>query len=144
MTPKDFVLHWHREARIAPPRFVPDGWLRQADVLIEKGITLEDLTLVAKWMLTQLSRSQQGERNSVAFNAASFGWVKMFGEYGASNQHENFVARLALAEATRRPVRPTPRAAVGGAAAEASDEARARVAEDLKKFSDGLRNGGGL
>ena len=110
MTPEDFVRHWHAVAKIAPPRFFPDGWLRQADVLMRKGITAEDLSVVAGWMRSQMARSQNREQNSVAFNAASFGWVKMFGEFGASNQHETFIARLTLAEAARKPA-----GAAGGA-----------------------------
>jgi hypothetical protein len=131
-TPSEFVLHWHAVARIAPPRFIPESWLRQADVLIGKGITLGDLTLVGKWMLTQLARSQAGERNSVAFNAASFGWVKMFGEFGASNQHENFLGRLTLAEAARRPAeRPVQPACIAGAAPDEAEQERIR--QDIRR-----------
>jgi hypothetical protein len=140
MTPQAFVLHWHAVARIAPPRFVPDSWLRQADVLIGKGINLEDLTLVAKWMLAELGRSQDGRRNAVAFNAASFGWVKMFGEFGASNQHENFIGRLALAEAARKPVRAPVKPCAPPARA-ATDEERKAAAATLERFLDEMKGG---
>lgn len=141
MTPREFILHWHREARMAPPRFLPPMWERHADELIGKGITAEDLTLVAKWMLTQLARSQQGERNAVAFNAASFGWVKIFGEWGASNQDANFLGKLTLAEAARKPVgKPVQKA--GTAAAQAmvvpqlSEDDRARGDAFMREFCE--------
>ena len=141
MTPQQFIQHWHAVAKISPPRFFPDGWLRQAAVLMEKGISAEDLTLVAGWMRTQMLRSQNGERNSVAFNAASFGWVKMFGEFGASNQHENFLGRLTLAEATRpraaAPVQAARKAAAP--AVQAADEAsRERMAAEAKRHQEEL------
>lgn len=136
MNPADFVKHWHREARVAPPRFVPDSWLRQAATLMEKGITAEDLTLVAKWMLLQLARSQSGERNSVAFNAASFAWRKMFGEYGASDQHERFLELLAVAEAARVVPVAQSGTTAGSAAYEAKlAEAQARADRKLRAQS---------
>ena len=141
MTPADFVKHWHAEARMTPPRYFPDAWLRQADAMMAKGITAGNLTLVAKWMLTQLARSQQGERNAVAFNAASFGWVKIFGEWGASNQDANFLGKLTLAEAARKPVgKPVQKA--GTAAAQAmvvpqlSEDDRARGDAFMREFRE--------
>lgn len=139
MTPREFILHWHREARLAAPRLIPNGWERQALLLMERGITGEDLTLVAKWMLTQLARSQVGERNSVAFNAASFRWGKMFGEYGseeAGNEFARFAELLSAAEAARpravaplKPVCTTPAPAL-------SEEDRARGDAFMREFRE--------
>ena len=99
MTPLEFVRTWHEAAKLACPRFFPDGWLRQAAALMEKGITVEDLRLVADWMLRQQRRAMEREPGAVPFNAGSFAWRKMFGEFGASDQHEVFLERLAAAEA---------------------------------------------
>jgi len=136
MTPEQFVRHWHAVAKIGAPRFFPDGWLRQADVLMSKGITAEDLTVVANWMRSQMARSQNREQNSVAFNAASFGWVKMFGEFGASNQHETFIARLTLAEAARKPAARAvhePRTAACGLTVEMDARALRRLHAEIEK-----------
>jgi hypothetical protein len=131
MTPREFILHWHRVAKLAAPRLIPNGWECQAMLLMERGITGEDLTLVAKWMLTQLARSQGGERNSVAFNAASFRWGKMFGEYGSEepgNEFARFAELLSAAEAARpRAVTPPkpPRTASAPRVSDAEWEAAA-------------------
>ena len=142
MTPREFILHWHKAARIAQPRFLPPMWERHADELMGKGITAEDLTLVAKWMLTQLARSQQGERNSVAFNAASFGWVKMFGEWGASNQDANFLGKLTLAEAARKPSAPVIQkpCAVPTPPVDAA-KSREEAAKVYREFQEKMRGG---
>lgn len=145
VTPQEFVEHWHSVARIARPRFFPDGWLRQAGLLITNGVTLDDLTLVAGWMRLQIQRSQNNERNAVPFNAASFGWVKMFGEFGASNQHENFLARLTLAEAQKKPCSVSARAVQpksAGAGREATDEDRKKISDGFKTLLADLKNGG--
>lgn len=144
MTPREFILHWHREARLAPPRLVPDSWERQALMLLGRGITAEDLTLVAKWMLTQLARSQGGERNSVAFNAASFAWPKMFGRIGdvpGGDEFSRFAALLASAEASKpkraqavQPPRSAPAAATDDAAAK---RRRDEVMERFKREMQG-------
>lgn len=148
-TPREFILHWHREARLAPPRLVPNGWERTAMVLMEQGITTEDLSLVAGWMLTQLSRSQGGERNSVAFNARSFAWGKMFGEYGgfeSGNEFGRFAEMLTLAEAAKkrsgrnaecgvkRPATPVP---ISPEDAAAGREQREQAMRDFERTMQG-------
>lgn len=151
MTPREFILHWHREARLAAPRLIPNGWERQAMLLMERGITGDDLTLVAKWMLTQLARSQVGERNSVAFNAASFRWGKMFGEYGseeAGNEFARFAELLSAAEAARpravaplKPVCTVPASTVRGA--EEQERIRLANAEEMRRFQERMSGGPG-
>jgi len=147
MTPEQFVRHWHAVAKIGAPRFFPDGWLRQADVLMSKGITAEDLTVVANWMRSQMARSQNREQNSVAFNAASFGWVKMFGEFGASNQHETLLVRLTLAEAARKPAARAVHEPRTAAAHPVNEEdlakMRAANAAALEAFEMTMRGGPG-
>lgn len=147
MTPEQFVRHWHAVAKIGAPRFFPDGWLRQADVLMSKGITAEDLAVVAQWMRSQMARSQNREQNSVAFNAASFGWVKMFGEFGASNQHETLIARLTLAEAARKPAARAvhePRTVAAHPVNEEDlEKMRATNAAALEEFEMKMRGGPG-
>jgi hypothetical protein len=123
MTPLEFIRAWHSAARLAVPRIVPDGWQRQAVLLIERGITSADLELVAKWMRTQEMRSNLGERGAVGYNAASFAWRKMFGDYGGEaegNEFARFAELLAFAEAARRP----PARAVQGPCAAAERPAR--------------------
>ncbi len=147
MTPREFILHWHREARLAAPRLamIPNSWERQAVLLMERGITAEDLSLVARWMLTQLARSQGGERNSVAFNAASFQWPKMFGRMGETERGDDFeliAAMLASAEAGKRPSATgikgaftVPAKPVNEAQDQAiRDSARLKAAEFRKQF----------
>lgn len=145
MTPREFIFHWHKEAGIAPPRFFPYSWEQHAHELLKRGIGEAELTLVARWMRAELRRSQAGERNSIAFNHASFSWRTMFGEFGASNQDENFVMRLAMAEAARKPAAAKP--APGTPAATPVDEAelariRERNAEEFRRFQASMRGGG--
>lgn len=141
MTPREFVLHWHREAMLAAPRFVPDSWERVADGLMRKGVTADDLTLVARWMRTQLGRSQNGERNSVSFNASSFRWTLMMGEWGASNEGVRFAELLSLAEAARKPAARAVQKPCAPTARMATDEERAEGARRLREFQERMQGG---
>ena len=104
-----FVEHWHVAAKLAVPRMVPEPWLRQAMAMTEGRppwnmvVTKDDFTLVANWMRSQQRRANDREQGAVAFNANSFRWSLMFGEYGASNEGVRFAELLTLAEAARKP-----------------------------------------
>lgn len=149
MTPREFILHWHREAGVAAPRFFPNSWEQHAQQIMERGIGAGELSLVAKWMRAELGRSQAGERNAVAFNRASFTWRTMFGEFGASNQDANFLMRLSMAEAALvKPkavgAMPKPGTKPAAAAPDAADLARIREqnAQAVREFEEKMRGGG--
>ena len=105
MNPEQFVSYWHACAGLDRPRFIPDTWQRTAAWLMEKGFTAEDLRTVASHMQTQQRRAMDREPGAVGYNAASYGWRKMFGDFGASDQGERFVEILAAAQKAAKPSR---------------------------------------
>ena len=70
---------------------------RQAGEFLKRGYTLEDLEITIRFLQRQIARANQGERNTGGYNVASLTWKKLMGDYGGSNEMDDFNAKLMLA-----------------------------------------------
>jgi hypothetical protein len=84
------------------PPFVSHNIERQAGEFLKRGYTLEDLEVTIRFLLRQIARANAGERNTGGFNAASLKWVKLMGDYGASNEMDDFNGKLTLARMAQK------------------------------------------
>ena len=97
------------------PPFVSHNVERQAGEFLKRGYTLEDLEVTIRYIQRQIARANAGERNTGGFNPASLKWVKLMGEYGASNEMDDFNGKLSLARmAQQAGWKPTLHYATGG------------------------------
>ena len=132
------------------PPFLSHNIERQGGEFLKRGYTLEDLELTIRFLQRQIARANGGEKNTGGFNMASLTWKKLMGDYGASNELDDFNAKLALArEAQAKGWKPkleyaaptpTPVAATKATPKEATDEERAAMAAEMGNILAGLRD----
>jgi hypothetical protein len=79
------------------PPFVSHNIERQAGEFLRRGYTLEDLEITIRFLQRQIGRANAGERNTGGFNLASLKWPKLMGDYGATNEMDDFNGKLSLA-----------------------------------------------